>query len=508
MPLDYLTLDTLRRSHPAWRLLDSPHAPLAASFLHQVFVAPNVRVMAQADLVEKLEDTLYGLRQSLGEGAFPRTATQYLDDWAANDKGWLRKFYPPGSDEAHFDLTPATEKALAWLESLTQRAFVGTESRLMTVFELLRQMMAGSKTDPDARIRELEKRRAEIDAEIERVRAGDMPLLDDTAVKDRFLQVAATARELLSDFREVEQNFRNLDRSVRERIALWERPQGRAAPNPAPDGERETPGAALRVSREGGKGALLESIFGERDAIADSDQGRSFRAFWDFLMSPARQEALSSLLVSAFDLPAVQSLAPDGRLMRIHYDWLEAGEHTQRTVALLSMQLRRFLDDQAWLENRRIMEMLHGIETQALAVREAPPAGSFMELDEATPSVELPMERPLFSPPIRPVITEQILLEGGEDIETNALFGQVVVDKARLAGWIRQSLQEKTQVTLGELVHQHPLEHGLAELVAWLTLASEDRKTVFEEDTRESVGWQDATGRQRRATLPRVSFVR
>ncbi len=480
MPLDYATLDTLRRGHPAWRLLDSPHAPLAASFLHQVFVAPNVRVMAQADLVEKLEDVLFGLRLSLGEGVFPRSAAQYLDDWAANDKGWLRKFYPPGSDEAHFDLTPATEKALAWLENLTQRAFVGTESRLMTVFELLRQMVEGSQTDPEARIRELEKRRAEIDAEIERVRAGDMPVLDDTAVKDRFQQVAATARELLSDFREVEQNFRNLDRSVRERIALW----------------------------DGGKGALLESIFGERDAIADSDQGRSFRAFWDFLMSPARQEELSSLLESAFGLAAVKALAPDGRLKRIHYDWLEAGEHTQRTVALLSMQLRRFLDDQAWLENRRIMEVLHGIETQALAVRVAPPAGGFMELDEATPSIELPMERPLYSPPIRPVITEQVLLDGGDDVETEALFGQVVVDKARLAGWIRQSLQEKSQITLGELVARHPLEHGLAELVAWLALASEDHKTVFEEDTRESVAWQEPSGKARRATLPRVSFVR
>ena len=480
MSLDYATLDTLRRNHPAWRLLDSPHAPLAASFLHQAFVAPNVRVMAQADLVEKLEDVLFSLRQTLCEGVFPRTAAQYLDDWAANDKGWLRKFYPPGSDDAHFDLTPATEKALAWLESLTQRAFVGTESRLMTVFELLRQMVAGSETDPEARIRELEKRRAEIDAEIELVRAGEMPVLDATAVKDRFQQVAATARELLSDFREVEQNFRNLDRSVRERIALW----------------------------DGGKGALLDSIFGERDAIADSDQGRSFRAFWDFLMSPARQEELSALLESGFGLAAVQSLTPDGRLKRVHYDWLEAGEHTQRTVALLSMQLRRFLDDQAWLENRRIMDLLHGIETRALAVRESPPAGNFMELDEAAPSIELPMERPLYTPPIRPVITEQILLDGGEDVETATLFGQVVVDKARLAGWIRQSLQQKTQITLGELVAQHPLEHGLAELVAWLTLASEDRKTVFEEDTRESVTWRDASGKLRQATLPRVSFVR
>jgi hypothetical protein len=350
----------------------------------------------------------------------------------------------------------------------------------MTVFDLLRQMVQGSESDPKTRLRELEKRRAEIDAEIARVQDGEIDLLDDTAIKDRFQQVASTARELLSDFREVEQNFRHLDRSVRERIALW----------------------------EGGKGVLLESIFGERDAIADSDQGRSFRAFWDFLMSPTRQEELSALLEAAFQLAAVQSLAPDGRLKRVHYDWLEAGEHTQRTVALLSMQLRRFLDDQAWLENRRIMEVLHGIEAHVLAVRQTPPAGVFMELDESAPSIELPMERPLYTPTIRPVITEQVLLEGEAEVDSDALFSHVVVDKVQLAGWIRQSLQEATQVTLGELIRQHPLEHGLAELLAYLALAGEDSKATFDETTSESVIWLDSTGTQRQANLPRVIFTR
>ena len=41
----------------------------------------------------------------------------------------------------------------------------------------------------------------------------------------------------------------------------------------------------------------------------------------------------------------------------------------QRTVARLSEQLRRYLDDQAWLENRRIMQLIRGVEQSALAVR-------------------------------------------------------------------------------------------------------------------------------------------
>ena len=115
MSLDYATLDLLRQSHPAWRLLRSDHAPLVANFLQRVFISPNVRVMAQADLAEALENELFALRERLGAEAFPKSALEYLNDWTNTEKGWLRKFYVQGSDEAHFDLTPATEKAIAWL---------------------------------------------------------------------------------------------------------------------------------------------------------------------------------------------------------------------------------------------------------------------------------------------------------------------------------------------------------------------------------------------------------
>ena len=109
----------------------------------------------------------------------------------------------------------------------------------------------------------------------------------------------------------------------------------------------------------GGKSALLDDIFGERDIIADSDQGKSFRAFWDFLMSPTRQEELGFLLSRVFELAPVKELEPDQRLLRIHYDWVQAGEVTQRTISRLSEQLRRYLDDKAWLDNRRIMQLMH-----------------------------------------------------------------------------------------------------------------------------------------------------
>jgi hypothetical protein len=267
---------------------------------------------------------------------------------------------------------------------------------------------------------------------------------------------------------------------VRERIALW----------------------------DGRKGALLQDILGDRDLIADSDQGRSFRAFWDFLMSQTRQEELTQLLERVLRLEPVAELAPDARLKRVHHDWLEAGEHAQRTVALLSQQLRRFLDDQAWLENRRIMEMLRGIEAAALALRETPPAGEFMSIADTAASIELPMERPLHAPATKTALARLKLEAGDEELDAAALFSQFVVDKAALAQRVRQALQQRSQITLAELLALNPLQKGLAELVTYLQLAAEQGAAVSDDSDEDIVIWRSLAGMPMRAHLPRVIFSR
>jgi len=477
--MDYDFLAALRRNHPAWRLLAADHAPFIIGFLHQYFVKPNVRVLSEQEAVSRLDDYLHFLRERLGDDAPARAAKDYLTQWADNSNGWVRRYYPPDSDEPHFDLTPAAERAIQWLLGLEQRSFVGAESRLRLVFDLLQQIAEGSETDPEARIAELQRRRDELDAEIERIRAGELSLLDPTQLRERFMQAADTARALLSDFRQVEQNFRELDRQVRERI----------------------------TTGDGGKGEVLDDVFGAHDAISSSDQGRSFRAFWDFLMSAARQEEFTALLERVFAVDAVAELEPDPRLKRIHYDWLSAGEVTQRTVARLSEQLRRYLDDQAWFENRRIISVIREIEQHALALRDAPVQEIVTHLDETGPEIELPMERPLFTPPLRPLIEQQTIEAGVADIEADALYEQFYVDRDRLRARLRRALQTRSQISLAELLDAEPLEQGLSELIAWLSIAAGDGLGVIDENESQTVRWSDVNGITRQARMPAVVFV-
>jgi len=470
-------LEALRKQHPAWRLLRADNAPLVLSFLGKVFVEENIRTISATELVGRLDDELFALNERLGAGTFPKAPAAYLNDWSAPDTGWLRKYYPPDSDEVHFDATPAVEKALSWLTTLQERSFVGTESRLNTLFELLRQMVFGAETDPEVRLAELRRRRDAVDAEIEAVTHGRFALLDPAAQRDRYQQFTATAHELLGDFREVEANFRQLDRDLRARIATW----------------------------EGSKGELLDDMLGSRNSIAESDQGRSFQAFYDFLLSYDKQTEFTELLTKVQELAAIE---PDPRMRRIHHDWLDAGGRTQATVRLLSEQLRRFLDDQVWLENRRVMDILRSIEANALRLRERDDLDVTTEIDGTAPQLVLPMERPLYRPTDKTPLESAGITDAAEDVDADLLFEQVFVDPARLADGVRGALRGRAQIGLAGLLDEHPLEQGLAELVTYLSLTDPVFEVVFDDEQRERVHWHGEDGTTHSAEIPRITFAR
>jgi flagellar motility protein MotE (MotC chaperone) len=476
--MEYEYLLSLRK-HPAWRLLTADSAPLIISFFHAAFIQANRRAITAGELAARLDDHLHQLREAYGDDCFPRKPGDYLDAWAAGEQAFLRKYYPEKSDEAEYDLTPASEKVIGWLASLEQKRFVGTESRLLTIFRLLRDLVRDASTDPDEQISELERRREAIEAEIARLRRGQVRPPDNTRTRERFLEAEDTYRRLLSDFRQIEENFRQLDRKTRAHIATSDQP----------------------------KGELLDEIFGEEDAIRDSDQGRSFRAFWSYLMSAASQEELDRLLKQVLALPEIREMSPDKGLGRIRFNLLEAGAKVNETCALLVEQLRRFLDDKAWLENRRIMTIVRHIEKKAVAVRQQPPAeNDFSLINHIRPEIDLPMARGLFRPSRRPLVDDRPE-EGAADFDTPALYDQHFVDEGLLVERIRKALRSRSQISLEQLCEIYPIEKGLSEVIAYLHLASKDDAGLVDPDTTRPLAWTDPDGRRRIAHMPMVIFT-
>lgn len=479
--MDYGAIDALRERHAAWRLLRAGNASLILSFLGGYFVDGNRGACSASELAGALDDHLYTLNvlaaEDTGEAQFPKQPHAYLEDWAATDAPYLRRFYPPGDDEVHYEVTPAFEKAYGWVQALTTRPFVATESRLHTAVELLRQIVQGTDSDPDSRLAELRRRRDQIDAEISSVEAGQLTLLEPAGVRDRYQQFTATARELLSDFREVEENFRRLDRAARERIATW----------------------------DGAKGGLLAELVGGRSEITHSDQGHSFQAFYDFLLSASRQQELADLLNRVAALDEVQG---EQRIRGIHHDWSEAAERVQRTVRHISEQLRRFLDDQVWMENRRVLDLVREVESAALEVRDVPPALG-LDIDESGIAITLPFDRPLYQRPVAPEV-ESLIPPTTDVVDPDLLFAQTFVDQARLTDNIRAVLPEHSAALLSDIVAMYPLEQGAAEIVSYLTLDDGDVAVEMDDSEETVLDFEDPANPAviKRARLPKVTVKR
>ena len=143
-----------------------------------------------------------------------------------------------------------------------------------------------------------------------------------------------------------------------------------------------------------------------------------------------------------------------------------------------------------------------------------------MAIDSMDAAVELPLERPLFMPKLKPRLADLVLTAGEEDIDTARLFDQIVVDKARLRSVVLRALRRQPQITLRDLLDAEPLHQGLAELVAYLELAHagdgsdamDGLRALIDEGVEEQIIWKarSAAGEPvtREARLPRVIFTR
>jgi hypothetical protein len=120
------------------------------------------------------------------------------------------------------------------------------------------------------------------------------------------------------------------------------------------------------------------------------------------------------------------------------------------------------------------------------------------------------MERPLYTPVRKPRIDSSPVRTAGSDDESDpsALFEQVYVDPDLLRGNVRAALRRRPSIGLAALIAEEPLVHGLAELVAYLSLRDDAFETDYDEIAEDQVSWTDPDGCGRTATLPKVTFIR
>jgi len=442
--MKYEFLNEFLSDSPAVAILRSPQAPLFLCFIYQLFKQKQQVSVPLVDLQEAL--TVY-LEYYQPENA--ESAKSWIDKWADENHRFLRKYYPPKQDEPLVELTPDTEKVLFWLEEMSAREFVGTESRFKRIIDMLNELVEFSSSNREERLQSLRQQKYEIESEIERLESGgELTAFNETQMKERFYDVHNTARALLRDFREIEENFKNITKTLKEK-AYKERLQ---------------------------KGEIVGFVLDAEDELKNKDQGRSFYAFWDFLTTSLYQDELKNLLDRLQNHPL---FAHDDNLLfmrKLKANLLNAGEKVLSSNGLMLQELRRILDEGTWQDSMRIGELLQEIKHLSLTCVDRPPASREFLLLEKETDIHMPLERPLWRPQEKDIGTDGILevgdTGGWENFED--MFNQFYIDRELLQSQINKCLRKVPAITLCNVLKQYPLTHGFPELLAYLSIGAEE----------------------------------
>ena len=484
--LNFDYLNHFKQNSGALRLLSSPHFPLLASFFFIAFIKNNRRAVPYQELIALLDYQLQDIRDSHGESVFPKSAKAYIDDWINQKVGYLRKYMPQNSDEPECDLLPEVEKAVRWLQELQGREFVGTESRLKMVLDLVADLVHGTSQDTKAKLLTLRKQQAEIAQQINAVEQGMDAGLSATQIRERMFLVSDMSRQLLGEFRQVEANFRQLDRSTRKTITLAEHY----------------------------KGKVLEQVLSGQDVIDDSDEGSSFSAFFELLMSPSMRENLRQDLKQLLNLEQTREFAKNDELLRHLYAYLlDAGTKVNQTKHVITEHLSRYIQEQSQ-DNRRIIELIRGFEAQALKnpdlLKTHHKALTF-PLDDFYADISPVLSRHLFQAKHKEKLDSAVQLASKTPpVDLTALFEISQVSEAQLLHNIEKSQYlNQGQTTLAQIVQQSPIEQGLDEVLTYLKIACEQQiKAHIDDNQKQHISWQMATGETRQISIPLITFIR
>ncbi|MBE9064827.1 DUF3375 domain-containing protein [cf. Phormidesmis sp. LEGE 11477] len=486
--MDYEQIKYELENSATLKLMRSRNIALIASFLYKQFKVAQRVSIPQIELEEKLADYSTYLQGIYSELSL-QPPKAYLNEWI--NAQLLRKTFARSgeSDEPVFSLTPEAEKALAWLEDLQQRdEFIGTESRFLQILSLLKEIKEGSTADVETRVAQLESDRDRIQQEIDTIRAtGAVDPFNETQLRERFMSANSLTRQLMSDFRAVEQKFRELTRKVQ----------------------------ADQLEADSRRGTVVGKVLDADDALKESDQGRSFYTFFNFLMSESKQRELKESITAIYELDELRSLTRNyGFLRRIIRNLLDSADHIVQSNQRLTEKLRQMLDERNLRENRRVADLI--VDVQRLSRQIAPQAineSAFWRLNGA-PKINLMMERPLHpledtEAPTFADLDFSDLLDHELEAELDELAQQFYVDEALLAQRIDRALEDRDNIALSELLEWYPVTQGLPEVVAYLSLATKAERHSVEFSTIDLMKIEGlAPDSWLQLKLPKVVFYR
>lgn len=454
-------LDILRTS-PSVEILRARSCNTIIEFLAEIF--DDATAISHENIHGRLAEYLnnHGVEvddesEILFTDTYEEKAAKYIKKWT--DSGFLTN-YRNEDGEIYYELSSHSSKVIDWLSGLKQEEYIGTESKFKSIINQLKELVEYTNEDREKRLQLLEDKKMEIEHQIQQLQMGeDVKVFEEYEIVPRFQQINKLAKELLTDFKDVDDNFKTIIKEIYQK----------------------------QIDPSMNKGGVLQYTFDALDELKSSSQGKSFYAFWEFLLAREMQSELETLITELFQTLKEKNIDSDDTFLQNMVEYLyESGRKVYQTNDKMADKLSRIIRENEMSRADIVKRIVQDIKNTLIEIskKKVKPEIS-LTVDDGM-EISIPFDRKItfeqsenteynFNP-------ETAMLSIDEFDELGKVFGNIYIDRKELERNIRESMKGKSQVTLSDVVEQYPLKQGLPELFAYFgALGHFPHKTINEE---------------------------
>lgn len=479
-------LNTMNTS-PSVELLRLRNREMIIEFLVLTFVNKQV-VISSENIHTQLADFLEYKQIENDEDSeinafdtYEEKAKKYIQFWT--NKGFLAN-YPDEQGEVFYELSAHSSKTIDWLTSLKKEEFIGAESKFNNILNQLKELVEFTNEDAEKRIQLLEEKKLEIEQQIQHIKIGeDVKVFEEFEIVPRFNQLNQSAKELLSDFKEVEDNFKEITKGIYQKHAE----------------------DSLT------KSDILTFTFDALDELKDSQQGKSFYAFWSFILNPDLQNKWESLTKELYLTLEEKSIpVNDSFLKGMKNHLYNSGRKVYKANDKMAEKLSRIIRETESTKSEATKKLIQEIKKQLVEISKIKKKPDISFELETEIEINIPFERRLTTEQSEEVAYTNQPKIADEDITTSnhlgKLFSQSNIDKELLRKRIKDILKEKPQTTLLDVVENYGgLEKGLPELFGYIGIVKEF-KHIISSDKTQNILFDISNGKQ--IKIPEIILTR
>lgn len=408
-------------------------------------------------------------------------AEKYIKKWT--DSGYLTN-YTNEDGEILYQLSSHTCKVIDWISSLKREEYIGTESKFKSIISQLKELVENTNEDKQQRIQMLEKKKLEIEQKIQRLEMGDdVEVFDEYQIVPRFQEINKRAKELLSDFKDVDDNFKTIIKEIYQK----------------------------QIDPNLSKGGILQSTFDALDELKSSSQGKSFYAFWEFLTAREMQSELDELIEELFKTLEERNIENNDLFLQNMVSSLyESGKKVHQSNDRMAKKLSHIIHDNEESKSDLARQIIQEIKNHLIEIaKKGKKPDISLTVDDGL-DISIPFERKLTlelsekteytqKPSINAVSIEELN-------DLGKVFGNIAIDRKVLEKNIRHILAEKGQTTISDIIQQNPLQQGLPELFAYFGILNHFANTTVNSEKHQSIVF-DAE-QNKRIIIPEIIISR